>query len=138
MAESARDPAIHALLLELATDLEQEADDLDRQPKERRAHPRIPVPGPLVRMRRLDHPGLAFLSLADLSEGGAGLRGTLGWPVGTPVELGFLDGSATLRGTIARIADRQVGVAFGTATAGSNTGQLVIALTSSEGAVREA
>ncbi|MBN8909020.1 MAG: PilZ domain-containing protein, partial [Rhodospirillales bacterium] len=133
LAGTARDPAIHALLLELAADLETEADSQDGDPLERRAHRRIPVEGPLVQIRRLDRPQVAFLTLADLSEGGAGLRGTLAWQVGTPVELSFLGGRTMLRGRIVRLVGRHVGVAFAAASgAALATAQLVLALSTED------
>jgi hypothetical protein len=114
MAMLGQDARLSGLLLEVALDLDAEADLIEAgMDRERRSAPRLPASFVPVRMWSLDPgaPGYT-LTLTDLSAAGARLSGSVPWPIGTPVILEFLDCGIRIAARIVRLEPEGIGLAF--------------------------
>ena len=114
MAELGEDAQLAILLLEVARDLDAEADAIEAgQPNDRRAASRVPVPGLPVTLR-LTAPevGVRQVTLTDLSITGARLAGEVVSPLGSRVTLELPSLGVRLPALVIRIESNGIAVAF--------------------------
>ena len=114
MAELGEDAQLAILLLEVARDLDAEADAIEAgQPNDRRAASRVPVPGLPVTLR-LTAPevGVRQVTLTDLSITGARLAGEVASPLGSRVMLELPSLGVRLPALVTRVEPNGIAVAF--------------------------
>jgi hypothetical protein len=116
MAELGQDAKLALLLLEVARDLDAEADLIEAGlPRDRRSAPRIPVEGMAATLRLTPPQANRWeMTLTDLSLGGARLSGPARLPVGARVILDLPACGVQLPARVARVEPGVIAVAFAT------------------------